>query len=368
MAAARTTRGECLALLGALAAAIAYSNCFASPAAAPRGGPSAASPLRDGLLRASGGAAAGPSGRGAGGDSRAGLCGLAAAAVAVGVLRAEQRRRRATTTACRAFGFGSSSSGFMGDSTATAYIASEPVQAVDAEAPRQDVCALTGIVMRGNVWWEKPTGKDERWGRIFDWERRESRRRGEELFRHDVDNFEMRNNNLVGAPGSRKRKVVLGRSKYGHKGRTCGYGQKGQGKRGRKTTPPGFQSGMVPFHHLVPKMHAEDKEDRRMRERNKRMAHINIEDLERCDDGDELDYNDLVMRGMKTPLYRFQQVKVFGKEEDELSVKNLTVYAHHFEPTAREKIEAVGGTCVRLDEISNIPVQLEFKRQQEAEA
>mmetsp|Transcript_23640 Transcript_23640/g.66892 ORF Transcript_23640/g.66892 Transcript_23640/m.66892 type:complete len:106 (-) Transcript_23640:198-515(-) len=48
-------------------------------------------------------------------------------------------------------------------------------------------------------------------------------------------------------------------------------------------------------------------------------------------------------------------VKVKANERDELTVKNLTVFANAFEPVAREKIEAAGGKCIRLLEEGNVP-------------
>ena len=39
---------------------------------------------------------------------------------------------------------------------------------------------------------------------------------------HDTDNFEFCVHNLIHAPGALKKKIVRGRGKYGHHGRTCG--------------------------------------------------------------------------------------------------------------------------------------------------
>merc|ERR1711975_60397 len=89
---------------------------------------------------------------------------------------------------------------------------------------------------------------------------------------------------------------------------------------------------------------------------------ITLETLNMCDDGDEVDYMDLFARGLPVRYIRkwrerpFQKFKVKGKDTDEFSVKNLTVYAHAFEPPAREKIEANGGRCVRLHEFAGIPM------------
>merc|ERR1712050_322513 len=111
-----------------------------------------------------------------------------------------------------------------------------------------------GLGMKAQVWWIQNNGFDGRSGKIFDSRRRESRRRGEELYLHDVDNFELTSQNLCPAPGSRKRKIRRGRGKYGSHGRTCGYGQKGALSRGRRKINPGYEGGGKPLHITTPKL------------------------------------------------------------------------------------------------------------------
>merc|ERR1712050_551355 len=88
-----------------------------------------------------------------------------------------------------------------------------------------------GLGMKAQVWWIQNNGFDGRPVKIFDSRRRESRRRGEELYLHDVDNFQLTSQNLKPAPGSRKKKIRRGRGKYGHHGRTCGFSNGGAQKR-----------------------------------------------------------------------------------------------------------------------------------------
>eukprot|EP00440_Ansanella_granifera_P063740 gb/GFBE01069105.1/.p1 GENE.gb/GFBE01069105.1/~~gb/GFBE01069105.1/.p1 ORF type:complete len:119 (+),score=42.22 gb/GFBE01069105.1/:1-357(+) len=84
---------------------------------------------------------------------------------------------------------------------------------------------------------------------------------------------------------------------------------------------------------------------------------VTLNVLNMCDDGDEVDYTDLLVRGFPVKKKRkFEQIKIKGNDEDEFDVKNLTVYAHAFEPPAREKIEANGGRCVRLTAVGSVPI------------
>jgi large subunit ribosomal protein L15 len=68
---------------------------------------------------------------------------------------------------------------------------------------------------------------------------------------------------------------------------------------------------------------------------------VNLSDLEaRFDDGAEVAPDSLIAAGLATR--RGVPVKVLGRGEIN---KALTVHAHGFSKTAREKIEAAGGTC-----------------------
>merc|ERR1711972_313512 len=194
------------------------------------------------------------------------------------------------------------------------------------------------------------------------WPRRESRRRGEELFRHDVDNFELHHNNVIRAPGGRMKKIRRGRSKYGHHGRTCGYGQNGALSRGRRSVNPGYEGGQAPLHITTPKLLPEHKAMMRVDP----YTSITLRDLSVCQDGDDVDIQDLRLKGANvrdnTTKWKFARVKVKGKEKDEFTVKNLTVYAHAFEPPAREKIEDLGGRCIRLHDWSNLPIDPDYAK------
>jgi large subunit ribosomal protein L15 len=73
---------------------------------------------------------------------------------------------------------------------------------------------------------------------------------------------------------------------------------------------------------------------------------VNLSDLEaRFDSGAEVTPASLREAGLATR--RAIPVKVLGRGELN---KSLTVHAHGFSKTAREKIEAAGGTCQLLEE------------------
>jgi large subunit ribosomal protein L15 len=72
---------------------------------------------------------------------------------------------------------------------------------------------------------------------------------------------------------------------------------------------------------------------------------VNLSDLEaRFDSGAEVTPDSLREAGLATR--RAIPVKVLGRGDIS---KSLTVHAHGFSKTAREKIEAAGGTCQLLE-------------------
>lgn len=296
----------------------------------------------------------------AGNGSSGSICGAVVGLLAAGGLAARSMRR-SRGVQCNAFS-SSSSSGFMGTPCASSYIAAAPTS-YEAPTPQPQPFqpVLSGVAsmgMKAQVWWVKNTGFDgpkKGGARIFESRRRESRRRGEELFRHDADNFEFCVHNLIHAPGALKKKIVRGRGKYGHHGRTCGYGttKNGAHKRGRRTLNPGYEGNQKPLHLKTPKL-TRDQLDTMKQDP---YTQIDIKVLNMCEDGDEVDYMDLFVRGLPVQSRKkFDKVKVKAKEADVLTTKNLIVYAHAFEPPAREKIEQNGGRCIRLSDVGSLPI------------
>ena len=71
---------------------------------------------------------------------------------------------------------------------------------------------------------------------------------------------------------------------------------------------------------------------------------LNVEKLNGFDDGAEVGPEDFLKAGLINKLA--DGVKVLGNGEIE---KKLTVRAHRFSKTAREKIEAKGGKCEQIE-------------------
>ena len=139
--------------------------------------------------------------------------------------------------------------------------------------------------------------------------------------------------NLQPAMGSVQNRYRKGRGHASGNGKTAGYGHKGQ--KARSGAPrPGFEGGQMPLFRRIPK--------RGFKNRNsKEIVAINLRDLERVfADGDTVDTNALLEKGVIKHVY--DGVKVLGNGE---YTKKLTVRLHAFSASAKEKIEAAGGTA-----------------------
>ena len=123
-----------------------------------------------------------------------------------------------------------------------------------------------------------------------------------------------------------------GRGHGSGNGKTAGKGHKGQ--KARYGAPrPGFEGGQMPLYRRIPK--------RGFTNRNRlEIVAINVSALERFDAGSEVSVETLIESGIvKNPK---DGVKILGNGE---LTKKLTVKANAFSASAKEKIEAVGGTC-----------------------
>lgn len=123
-----------------------------------------------------------------------------------------------------------------------------------------------------------------------------------------------------------------GRGHGSGNGKTAGKGHKGQ--KARSGAPRvGFEGGQMPLYRRIPK--------RGFKNRNsKEIVSINVTALERFDDGATVDVEALLNAGViKNPR---DGVKILGNGE---LTKKLTVKVDAFSASAKEKIEAVGGTA-----------------------
>jgi len=136
------------------------------------------------------------------------------------------------------------------------------------------------------------------------------------------------------APGARTPKTRVGRGE-GSKGKTAGRGTKGT--KARYQVPAAFEGGQMPFHMRVPKLKGFKNPFRT------EYQVVNLDKLAALfPDGGEVDPDVLASKGA---VRRGQLVKILGAGE--LSVA-LQVKAHQFSGTAREKINAAGGTTTQL--------------------
>jgi large subunit ribosomal protein L15 len=146
----------------------------------------------------------------------------------------------------------------------------------------------------------------------------------------------------------RKDRKRIGRGLGSGKGRYSGRGIKGQKSRsGSAKMAPGFEGGQMPLDMRAPKLRGNTSADAMPVGPFRTYSQpVNLRDLERVfEAGDTVDLDALVAKG----LLKNQKtdVKILG--EGELS-KKLSVTAHSFSASAREKIEAAGGSVTALKE------------------
>ncbi|MBQ7476921.1 MAG: 50S ribosomal protein L15 [Selenomonadaceae bacterium] len=131
--------------------------------------------------------------------------------------------------------------------------------------------------------------------------------------------------------GARKKEVRVGRGIGSGSGKTCGRGHKGQKARSGGGVRPGFEGGQMPIYRRLPKRGFKNVWA-------KKFAEVNVETLNRFDDGAEVDAVALVEYGILKNV--LDGVKILGKGE---LTKKLTVKAQAFTKSAKEKIESAGG-------------------------
>jgi large subunit ribosomal protein L15 len=141
--------------------------------------------------------------------------------------------------------------------------------------------------------------------------------------------------------GSRKAPKRLGRGKGSGTGKTAGRGHKGYGARSGAKRKTAYEGGQTALFMRMRKMRgATKKQSMPIGPFRTHTQPVNVADLEaRFEAGTEVTPETLNEAGLAT---RKHPVKILGRGE--LSTK-LTVRAHAFSGSAREKIEAAGGTC-----------------------
>jgi large subunit ribosomal protein L15 len=147
---------------------------------------------------------------------------------------------------------------------------------------------------------------------------------------------------------SRKDRKRVGRGLGSGKGRYSGRGIKGQKSRaGSKKMAAGFEGGQMPIDMRMPKLRGNTSADAMPIGPFRTYSQpVNLRDLERVfEAGDAVTVEALVEKGLLKNTKT--DVKILGTGE--LS-KKLSVTAHSFSASAREKIEAAGGSVTALKE------------------
>jgi large subunit ribosomal protein L15 len=138
---------------------------------------------------------------------------------------------------------------------------------------------------------------------------------------------------LQTAEGSKHRKIRLGRGRASGKGKTSGRGHKGQMSRTGSVHKPLFEGGQMPLVRKLPKRGFTNFTRREV-------IPVNLDALNSFEEGAVVTIETLQERGLVKG--RFDGVKILGDGNLE---KKLTIKVNAFSASAKEQIEAAGGTC-----------------------
>jgi large subunit ribosomal protein L15 len=144
----------------------------------------------------------------------------------------------------------------------------------------------------------------------------------------------MRLHDLKPRPGAKHRRKRLGQGESSGHGKTAGRGGKGQTARSGSSIRIGFEGGQMPLIRRMPKRGFNNARH------TTRYVAVNLESLNRFDDGAKIDVEALRQAGLANGPVKL--IKILGDGE---LTRKLTVSAHAFSASARSKIEAKGGAC-----------------------
>jgi large subunit ribosomal protein L15 len=142
---------------------------------------------------------------------------------------------------------------------------------------------------------------------------------------------------LKPAKGAHRRPDRIGRGTGSGRGKTSGRGQKGLNARSEGFRL-GFEGGQMPLAQRLPKLPGFKNPFKKV------YAVVNLSKLSRFDDGSKVDAEVLVEAGLARAG---EEIKVLGTGGLR---RKLTVVAHAFSASAREAIEARGGSVTVLGE------------------
>jgi len=142
--------------------------------------------------------------------------------------------------------------------------------------------------------------------------------------------------NLKPAHGSKRPSKRIGRGHGSGSGKTSGRGHKGQKSRTGASIPAWFEGGQMPLHRRLPKRGFTSRNPRRYQV-------VNLAAFEEIE-GSEFGPDELARLGLIGSAKK--PVKILG---DGAPGRAVTVRAHAFSTSARERIEAEGGTAELID-------------------
>ena len=149
----------------------------------------------------------------------------------------------------------------------------------------------------------------------------------------------MKIHDLKPQKGSRKNLRRVGRGTGAGQGKTAGKGTKGQLARSGPGLPAWFEGGQMPLHMRLPKL-------RGFKNRHRvEFVAVNVAQLKTYAVNGKVSPDTLAAKGLIEPN---AQVKLLGNGD--ITTK-LEVHAHRASATARQKIEAAGGTVVLIDAV-----------------
>jgi len=140
------------------------------------------------------------------------------------------------------------------------------------------------------------------------------------------------------APGSHKPERRVGRGHGSGRGKTAGRGTKGQKARTGGKIHRAFSGGQTRLSKRLAFRRGVGNSNTPFR---KEYTIINVADLQKFEAGTQVTPEVLVQHGFITAAKGRGLLKILGEGELQSA---LTVHAHKFSATARQKIEAVGGT------------------------
>lgn len=145
----------------------------------------------------------------------------------------------------------------------------------------------------------------------------------------------MRLNELAPKEGSTKRRRRVGRGIAAGQGASCGFGMRGQKSRSGRPTRPGFEGGQMPLYRRLPKLKHFPLVN------PKHYTIVNVGQLAKLAAKSEVTLESLMEAGIVTS--NDGPLKILGGGDLKVA---LTIKAAAVSASAKEKIEAAGGTVI----------------------